>query len=164
MALTPRTDNTIMLSGPDTYMRQGSSDGGTIILHRAGAAFTPGHLIELYSVSNELKWRKNDSVTEIAAISIALDKPDEVDNTGIEDAYAANENVEAAYLRAGAVFNGIVASGQNITDGELLMSDGTGMLRTAAATTQDAMDGRFQALKNLGSIAADTRCPVLFIG
>ena len=163
MTLTLRNPNAIMLSDPSTYIRVGSHDGSAIIGYRAGAAFTPGHLVELYNVSNENKWRKNASVTEIAAHSIALDKPDEVDNTGIEDAYAANENVEAAYLRPGAVFYGIVASGQDITNGELLMSDGTGMLRTAAATTQIAGDGWMQSLDNLGSVAADTRCRVLVI-
>lgn len=163
MALTLRNPNTIMLTDKSTYARVGSHDLSAIIGYRAGAAITPGMLVERYSVSNELKWRANASATELAAHSVALDKPDEVNNTGIDDAYAANENVEVAYVWPGAVFYGKVVSGQTVADGALLQSNGNGWLKAATATTQAAGLGWMQSLDNLGTIAADTRCRVLVI-
>ena len=160
MALNRRTDNTIMLSGPDTYTRIGSHDGSAIIGYRAGAAITPGMLVELYDVSGELKWRANSSATEMCAKYVALDKPAETDNTGIDDAYAANENVEVAAVHVGAVWNAKAVSGQDIDNGDLLQSNGNGWLKEATATTQDAQLGWMQSLTNLGSISADTRLRV----
>ena len=100
------------------------------------------------------------SATEVCAKFIALDKPDEVDNTGIDDAYAANENVEVAAVHVGAVWYATVTSGESIANCDLLQSNGDGELKEATDSTQAAGLGWIQALDNLGTISVDTRCRV----
>lgn len=164
MALADRNPHTILLSGPASIAA--SAGIGVEKRHRAGAAITPGMLVELYEVTNELKWRANGSATELCAMSVALDKPEEVDNTGIDDAYAANENVHVAYLVPGDEFYGKAVSGETVAIGTLLQSNGNGWLKAATATTQDAMLGRFQAMTELNggsAITSDTRLRVRVI-
>lgn len=163
MALARRNPFKIMISGPDTYTREGHHVGSSIISYRVGVAATPGMLAEQYSVSNELKWRPNASATEMAARCVFLDKPAELDNTGIDDAYAVNENAELAWVHPGAVFYSMLVSGQTAADGALLQSNGNGWLKAATATTQDAGLGWLQCLDNLGTVASDTRAAVRVI-
>jgi hypothetical protein len=149
-----------MISGPDTYTRIGSHDGSAVIGYRANAAFSPGDLVELVASGSELKWRQNGSATEMCAKTVALDKPAETDNTGIDDAYAADENVEVAAVHVGAVWYAMATSGETVAIGTLLQSNGDGEVKAATATTQDAQLGWMQSLDALGTIAVDTRCRV----
>lgn len=152
MAITRRAPNTILLA---------SNPGKpTVNDYPAGGAITPGMLIELYN-DTVLKFRANASATEIAAACVALDQIEM--NKGISDAYAVGDLVKAHFLDPGDVFYGIIPSGQNITQGALLQSNGDGKLKAATATTQDAGLGRFQALDSPGSVLADTRVRVQVI-
>lgn len=165
MSLADRSPHTILLSGSSLTSRV-SSNIGVEKRHRAGAAMTPGMLVELYEVTNELKWRANGSATELAAKCVMLDKPYEVGNTGIDDAVVANENVHVAYLQPGDEFLSMVVSGQTVAIGTLLQSNGNGWLKAATATTQDAGLGWLQAMEELNggsAITADTRCRVRVI-
>lgn len=158
MTLPARNPNTIMLSGRDTYTRGGSDNRETTGGYVASAAFTPGELIEEHDDSGVTKFRKNASATELCERRVALDKPHEVNNTGIDDDYAAGENVEWALLHVGAVWYGFAKSGETVANGDWMQSGGDGTMIVATATTADANLGWAKALDNLGAIGADTRC------
>ena len=151
MAITKLNPNTIHLAGPKVLVDD-------LV---AGGAITPGFLVEMYDDSGANKWRANASATEICAVAVALDRPEL--NKGIDDAYAAGDLVAVAFLAPGSVFYGLIPSGQDIANGDLLQSNGDGKLKAATATTQDAALGRFQALDNPGSVTADTRLRVQVI-
>lgn len=165
MSLADRNPHTILLSGG--FAQRVSSGIGVEKRHRAGAAITPGMLVEMYEVTNELKWRANASATELCARSVMIDKPYETDNTGIDDAVAANENVHVAYLQPGDEFLSKVVSGETVAIGTLLQSNGNGWLKAATVTTQAAQLGWLQAIEELNgaaAIASDTRCRVRVVG
>lgn len=147
MAISKRAPNTILLAGKDRVIVENE-----IV---AGEAITPGHLVELYDDSGTTKWRKHATATEIATLAVALDQIEL--NKGIGDAYAAGDAVKAAFLTPGCVFFGLIPSGQNISNGEFLQSNGDGTFVTASATTQDAALAKFQSLDNPGSVAVATR-------
>ncbi len=162
MPLEDREPYTVLLAGL-TPRFISSGNIGTEVKLRVGVIATPGMLIERYKVVDELKWRPNASATEIAALSIALDKPYQTDNTGIDDDYAVDEDMDAAYLLVGDLWYPKVVSGETVTVGTLLQSNGNGWLKAATLTTQDAMLGRFQSEEELNGgspLAADTRCRV----
>ena len=166
MALPDRNPYTILISGVMSNERVSESVSSEV-KHRAGVAITPGMQIEMYANSNELKWRPNASATEIAELAIAIDKPEEKDNTGIDDVIAIGENVHAVYLIPGDEFWTKCVSGQTVTRGTLLQPNGNGWYKAATATTQDAMLGRFRSVEHLNSgsaLTVDTRCRVRFIG
>jgi len=160
MAIALRPPNTIMISDPRTYIRTGSDDGSLTSGFAMGTAATPGMLVELANSSGANVWQPNSSATEIAEKSILLDKPEEVDNTGIEDEVAIGENAEVAEIFVGAVWNGIVLSGQTVRNATLLAPDGTGKFIAAGTTTEAAGIAWVRSLQDLGSgaVGADTRC------
>lgn len=153
MPITKNNPNRIHLAGPIIIV----SDDET----NCGVAATPGMLAEMYDVSGVNKWRPNASATEIAALAVFLDSPES--NKGIDDVYAIGATPKVGFMGPGCVFYGIVVSGQNIANCELLQSNGDGKFKSATATTADAGLGRFQALDNLGLVAADTRCRIQII-
>lgn len=164
MALALRNPNTIMQSGPDTYTVWGWSDGATTNGYTAGSAATPGMQVELVDSSGKNVWQPNSNATEYGDVAILMDKPAEVGNTGIDDAVAAGENCEVAWLRAGAIFYGKVVSGQTAANGAILQPNGNGWHKAATATTADANLGRFKCLDNLGTVSSDTRARIMFRG
>lgn len=153
MPITLNPPNTIHLSGPCHI----ESDD----LTNCSVAATPGMLAEKVDSSGVNKWRPNASATEIPTLAVFLDSPES--NLGIDSVYAIGATPKVGWLCPGSVFYGIVVSGQNIANCELLQSNGDGKLKSATATTADAMLGRFQALDNIGLVAADTRCRVQVI-
>jgi hypothetical protein len=152
MAITKLNPHTIHLSGPCVLVND-------LV---AGVQATPGMLAEMFDVSGENRWRPNASATEYTALAVFLDFPEY--NKGIDDVYAIGDLAKVAFLCPGSVFYALVPSGQNISNGELLQSNGDGKLKSATATTADANLGRFQALDNIGAVTADTRCRVQVIG
>ena len=144
MSITQRRPNTIHLAGPKT----------TVNDYAASAQITPGMLVEMHN-SSGLKVRPNGSATEIQAIAVALEQIEM--NKTVDDVYAIGDLVKFAFLAPGSTFWGIIPSGQNITQGALLQSNGDGKLKAATATTQAAGLGRFQALDSPGAVTADTR-------
>lgn len=119
---------------------------------------TPGHQVELVEVSGKKKWRKTASATENAGAFILLDRP--LMNKNIDDNYAAGDQAEVAQYSAGGFFYGLVPSGQNISNGELLAPNGDGTFKSAATTTAAGNVARYRALQNLGLIVALTRCRI----
>ena len=149
MAITKLNPRTIMLSADSTF---------TVVNDiAASAAITPGFLVEMHD-STGLKFRANASVTELAAMSVAIEQGE--NNTTFETAYAANDLCKVAYIKVGAVFFGIIPSGQDISFAELLSSNGDGKLRTAGTTTAAANLGNLQSLDAPGAVTADTRIRV----
>lgn len=153
MALEKLNPRRIHLGGPLTTLDD--------FLHEASATITPGMLVELHDSSGETKVRPHNTDSEIVSLAVALDRPEL--NKEITDDYASGDVVKVGYLAAGSIFYGIIPSGQDISNGEFLQSNGDGKLKTASATTQDAALAKFQSLDNPGSVTSDTRLRVLVI-
>lgn len=159
MAITKRNPNTILLGsglpGGDGGLTKDNE-------HVAGVAITPGMVIEKYKdTDDKMKWRPHASASEIINPAVALEKI--IHGKGIDDVYAINELVLAVYLTKGSKFLGIVPSGQDISEGELMQSNGDGKLKTASATTAAANVAHFQSEDTLGAVTADTRCRVTYL-
>lgn len=153
MALESLNPRRVHLGGPITVLDD--------FQYEASATVTPGMLVELHDSSGETKVRPHDTSTEVVTLAVALDRPE--NNKEITDNYASGDAVKVGFMAPGTIFYGIIPSGQNISNGEFLQSNGDGKLITASATTQDAALGKFQSLDNPGSVAADTRLRVLVI-
>lgn len=113
-------------------------------------SITPGMLVELHNDGTTLKWGVHDSANEPVARAVALDEIEL--NHGIDTAYSAGDLVKVGYLRSGDRFYGIIPSGQNITQGALLQSNGDGKLKAYSTGV-----GGFVAASSPGSVTADTR-------
>lgn len=143
MAISKRVPNTIYLGGPITYVDE----------LPAIAAITPGMLVEYRDDSGTLSWGVHDTADDPAMAAVALDRTEF--NKGIDDAYADGDLVKVGVLGQGAQFYGIIPSGQNITQGAYLQSNGDGKLKAVATG-----DGKFVAVSSPGSVTADTRLRV----
>ncbi len=150
MAITKLNPRKIHLAGPVVVVHE----------HMSSEAITPGMLVELHD-STGIKVRANASATELQALSVALDIPE--NNKGIDDDYASGDMVKIGYLTVGSVFYGIIPSGQDISLCELLVSNADGKLKTAGTTTEAASLGKFQSLDAPGAVVADTRIRVQVI-
>lgn len=122
MTITRYAPNTIWLGGPRTEI-------GDV---PASEAITPGHLIERHDAGSGVsKFRKHataggDTVPTFATEQSML-------NLGVDDAYAADDLVEATIGAGGTLIWALIASGQDIEAGEFLESAGNGTLRVYAA-------------------------------
>lgn len=121
MAITRYSPNTIWLGGERV-------DVNDVV---ASEAITPGHLIERFNSSGTPKFRKHATAGGKTAPIIALDQS--MMNKGVDDAYAADDLVDAAVGMNGSTFWALIASGQNIAAGEQLESAGDGTLRILAS-------------------------------
>lgn len=147
MALQHRDPNTIHLGGDITKLNEWI----------AGVQITPGMLIEFYD-NGTMMLRPHASATEIPGSTFALEKI--IHNKTVDDVYPSGELVYAATFHRGSSVWALIPSGQNISAGELLQSNGNGMLKSATATTAAAGLAKFQALEDLGAITVTTRCRV----
>ena len=111
---------------------------------------TPGMLVELHDNSGSLEWGVHDSANEPAAKAVALDQIEL--NKGVDDTYSAGDLVKVGYFRSGDRFWGLIPSGQNITQGALLQSNGDGKLKAFASGP-----GGFVAASSPGNVTEDTR-------
>lgn len=144
MSLTEYAPNTIYLGGGKK----------TVINHLAAIeAITPGMVVEYHADSGVLKWGVHDSADGDVEAMVLNNQI--IDNAGIETACAAGDLVEVLALTAGATFYGIVPSGQNITMGARLQSNGDGKLKALASGK-----AKFLALETTGAVTADTRIRV----
>lgn len=138
-----------------------SGEGGDAIINTypVGVTTTPGMLVELYKdTDNALKWRPHATATNVQSKFIALNQPEQ--NRGVDSAYVVGELAEVWSTEAGDMFWGLVPSGQNITAGDNLQSNGDGRLKAATASTAAAGVARYQALETIGAVTADTRLRV----
>lgn len=156
MAITPRPSNMILLSPPHQVENQIENR------YRTSEVATPGHLAEMHDDSGELKWRKSASATEHQRPAVYLENG--MMNKGIDDAWAANDLTRVAFLRNGDIFNGLVASGQNISFGEYLQSAGDGTLKSATSTTAGDGLARYQSLDAPGAVTTLTRLRTQVVG
>lgn len=144
MAITPLAPNTIFLGGEKVLIDE----------FVAIEAITPGMVCEYHNDSGELKWGVHDSEDDPCQAFVLLDQP--YANKGIDDAVAADDLVPVAHLYPGASFYGIIPSGQNISPGALLQSNGDGKLKAL-----DSGVARFVALESSGgAVTVDTRLRV----
>lgn len=143
MSITRHNPNTVFLGGDRTQVNDLA----------ASEAITPGHLIERFNNGGVIRWRKHSSAGGDTAAAVATDQS--MLNKGVDDAYAANDLVEASILHKGAEAWMFIPSGQNISAGDKLESAGTGLLRILAAGK-----ALFIALENKPSVVATTRIRV----
>ena len=155
MAITKHGPNTIHLGGP-IWEDNDTEDVASEVI-------TPGHLVELFDDSGTGKWRKHGTATEVASMAVALN--DSMNNKGIDDTYAIGDVVRVGWLNAGSTFFGLIPSGQNIQKGELLQSNGDGLLVVASLTTAAANLAKFQSVNaDTGAVVVATRVRVRVIG
>jgi len=119
MSITRQTPNTVWLGGQGTEVNDVF----------AGAAITPGHLIQRYN-SSGMKLRKHATAGAAGAM-YALNQS--MQNKGLSDAYAAGDLVEAVIFQRGASVYAFIASGNNIANGDALTSNGDGSLKAAGS-------------------------------
>lgn len=122
----------------------------------AAAAITPGQLVERASGGTV---QVHSTAGGNAQTLICVEN--DIAGDGIDDAYAAGENVRFAALRSGDEFYGFLADGSNAVIGSFLESDGLGDLRvltadSAASTeTQKIVGVALAALDMSGSAGVD---------
>lgn len=144
MAITPKAPNTIWLAGPGTEINE----------YAAIESLTPGTVLEYHNDSGTLKFGVHDSADDPCEPIVALNFPEL--NKGIDDPYAAGDLVKAVHLQPGAVFYGLIPSGQNISPGDRLQSNGDGKLKALGSGV-----ARFIALETSGgAVTVDTRIRV----
>jgi len=120
MAITKQNPNTVWLGGP-----------GTVVNDLAAAeAITPGHLIEFYNNGGVVRFRKH-TATSLAGSTYATEQS--MLNKAVDDAYAANDLVEAVVGAPGTTIWALIASGQTIVAGNSLESAGNGTLKVYAS-------------------------------
>lgn len=153
MAISKRAPNTILLATPG---------GPRVIVDEfiASEAITPGHLIETVPDQDSAapQWRKSASATNVAPPIVALEQSHY--NLGVDDDYAIADLVCAAYVRAGDVIWGLLASGQDIQMGEYLQSAGDGTFKSSTSVAAGDDVAQWKSLDNIGSITALTRCRI----
>ena len=116
MAITRNDPNTVYLGGPRTVV-------GDLA---ASEAITPGHLIEKFNNAGVWRVRKHTG-TSLAGSTYATEQS--MQNKGVDDAYAANDLVEAVVGAPGTTIWALIASGQTIVFGNDLESAGNGTLK-----------------------------------
>lgn len=159
MSITRNNPNVIHLAGPIT--RVGAEETDTVGKNLVGVAATPGMLAEMYSNGGVATWRPNTSATEQCPLVVFLEHG--MFNKDLDDAYSVGDVPELGFMRAGSVFQALIASGQNVTVGDALQSAGDGTLKAATATTAAANVYKFQALDSPGAVVAQTRLRVQVI-
>lgn len=117
----------------------------------ASEAITPGHLIEIDT--NE--WRKHATSGGAAAPIFAMER-DELGKE-ISVAYADGDYVKAGYYAKGDRVNAIIPSGQDVSEGDEMESDGAGRLK--AGTTKPVA----RAAADSGAVTEDTRLAVIIV-
>lgn len=148
MSVTVKSPNTIYLGG-------GEGPGGEAGYTRentlvAGVAITPGMMLEPYDDSGTPKLRPHASAAGTFAGAIFAEEQILL-NQGVDDAYAVGDLVSALYLHKGSKVWALVPSGQNITFGDKLESNGDGYLKEG--TTAPIC----RALETLGAVTVPTR-------
>lgn len=138
MAVTRYDPNTIYLGGKIIRVNDIT----------ASEAMTPGHLIERAGGQYQLH-----TAAAAGPLTLALDAPEM--NKGVDDDYAAGDLVWAGVLPAGSTGWAWLASGENVSDGDLLESGGSGMFVALASGVALA-----RAIEDKDTTAGDARLRV----
>lgn len=117
----------------------------------ASASITPGMLVEIASGA----LRPHASSASFAARIFALERDELGDD--IDEAYDVGDTVKACYPAPGDRINAIIPSGQNISMGARVESNGDGKVKagTTAAIGIAAEDS--------GAVTVDTRLAIIII-
>lgn len=141
MSITRYDPNTIFLGGDFTEVNDLA----------AKEALTPGMLVERNNTGGVIRWQK--AATDVAGPpAVVLNQS--MNNKGVDDDYAIGDLVQVAILHKGAAAWCLIASGQNVSAGNLLGSAGGGTLKTGATVA------RFTALENKPTVTVLTRIRV----
>jgi hypothetical protein len=114
---------------------------------KAAAAITPGHLVDFDGSGNLVKHATAGGFCQLA---VALER-EEMGN-GIDVDYAIGDTVKVGVFPRGTRFLGFIASGQNITKGNMMESAGNGTFRVFGSGTRLA-----RSLDTTGAVTALTR-------
>ncbi len=148
MALTKLDPNTILLHGRDR----------AIIIDKWPLIDTgalPGHFVEKFNSSGTLAWRKVTSATNMQSKFILLE--DDLHNKTLDTAYTSGDFPPVACLDVGMTVWALVASGQDLTNGDFCQQAGNGTIKEATAVTAAANVAHYQALETLGAVTELTR-------
>lgn len=143
MAIVPNPPNVIHTGGEVTLINEWV----------AIESLKPGYLLELHNDAGTPKWGVHDSADAAAEPIFALDQSEM--NLGVDSLYAAGDLVKAGHMHQGATVWAIIPSGQNLTPGSLLQSNGDGKLKVLGSGTHIAT-----CLEVTGAVTADTRVRV----
>lgn len=129
--------NTVHLAGPVVEVNDLA----------AGVAITPGMLIDVYAPSaGVVKVRPHATAAGFCQKRVALNLS--MLNKGVDDAYAIGDLVELGIGTNGSTFWMLIPSGQNISAGNFLESNGDGKLRVFGSGSR-----LFQALEDKNNSA-----------
>ena len=130
--------------------------------YTAAAAITPGMLLELTSAS---KVQKHSTAGGNMIPMFALE--DELQGNGIDDAYAADDQVQVWVAGRGDMVYALLKDGEDVSVGDYLESAGDGYLKkhtTGTAANSNAIVGQaLEALDLSGSSGADPSSQRLLI-
>lgn len=100
---------------------------------KASGAISPGHVVEFYPGDTEKVRAHSTTGGDVAPLMVAEINFGE--GQTVSDDFADGDQLDIATLRPGDKFAGRIANGQNIADGDYLMSDGYGKLTKYVAQT-----------------------------
>ena len=147
MAITLNQPNTIHLSGH-------AEEVGDLA---AGVAICPGMLVERYNPSGTIiRCRPHATASVATAPNFAVEQSEL--NQGVNDGYAIKDLVRSKIGGRGATFWALIPSGQNITAGQKLESNGDGTLK-AYATLGAALCSAMESVNNTTGSAGPTNPP-----
>jgi hypothetical protein len=154
----------IASSAPRTIYLGGEIDSARLTTNlKTAEAIKPGYLVEGVDAGSGVnEWQKNSSATEYPEMAVALNRP--YLNLDFDTVVPLGDLVDVMHMRAGEPYLMWIPSGQDITNGDLLQSNGDGLLKAATATTATANVARFRAIGNPGSVTVETSLRVRVIG
>ncbi len=154
MPITVNAPRTVVLTGRQTM---DVISGRPIIA--VGAK--PGMHVELFNNSGVLSWRLHSSATAMTPPYILIEP---IDNKTFEEAYTSGSEALVGVLRNGQEYYPIVPSGESITMGDYLRSNGAGLVVEAADADATDNVAKIQALETIGVITVATRCRAIWNG
>lgn len=124
------------------------------------SAITPGYLLEKYGNADyDVHATAGGNRPEPRFARKAGTLGDE-----ISDDYSADDHIYVAYCQSGVKVNAFLAAGENVSEGELLSSNGDGALRSAEDGTspdgEDAAVARAAEANDNGSGTTEVRVEV----
>lgn len=146
MSITVLQPNTIWLGGPRTQVNDLA----------AGVAICPGHLVERYVPSGtQVRLRPHATASVGTGRFVATEAS--MLNKNVNDGYAINDLVEVSELAGGSSAWMLIPSGQNITAGQKLESNGDGTLK--AYSSGVALFSALESVNNTTGAAGPTNPP-----
>jgi hypothetical protein len=118
----------------NTVKLKSFSDSDVIVELVAASAISPGHIIEMNS-NGKVKAHATEG-GNVAPIMVALE--DELQGNGLDDDYAADDQVQCWIPQRGDELLAILADGEDVNVGDLVESAGGGTVQKYTADTGDS--------------------------